>query len=126
TGKVDVSDPFFAAADAALNPMCIGAGTNVKMCEFIASRLPILTTAFGARGLRFEDGRSAFIFEREGLADALSTVRRLFDEDPGRLRAVAAEAYAHNESSIDMDQCVRPLVRALADGGDRRRRLMVV
>ena len=116
TGKVDVVEPYFAAADAALNPLCSGSGTNVKMSEFIAARLPIVTTPFGARGFRIEDGRTGFLFERDGLAPILSTVRGLFGDHPVRLRQVAEEAYAQNESATDMDVCIRPLVEALADG----------
>ena len=67
TGKVDVIEPYFAAADAALNPMWSGAGTNVKMCEFIALRLPVATTALGARGFRVTDGETGFLFERPTL-----------------------------------------------------------
>src|SRR6185295_8113184 len=55
TGKVDRAEPYFAAADAALNPINSGAGTNVKMGEFLAVRLPILTTPFGARGFHIDD-----------------------------------------------------------------------
>lgn len=113
TGKVDRMEPYFAAADAAINPILSGAGTNVKMCEFIALRLPILSTAFGTRGFRLEDGKTAFLFESDGLAPVLSRVRRLFDEDPARLRRMAEDAYAQNESAIDMDACVQPLVEAV-------------
>jgi glycosyltransferase involved in cell wall biosynthesis len=113
TGKVDMAEPYFAAADAALNPINSGAGTNVKMGEFLAVRLPILTTSFGARGFRIDDGRTGFAFEREDLASTLVRVRRLFDEDPGRLRQIAEDAYRENASSVDMDECVRPLVAAL-------------
>ena len=115
TGKVELAEPYFAAADAALNPICSGAGTNVKMCEFIAARLPIVTTAFGARGFRIEDDRTGFLFEREGLVPVLSRVRALFDEDPARLRRMAEEAYAANEAAIDMDNCARPLAEVLAE-----------
>ena len=117
TGKVDVVEPYFAAADAAVNPIASGAGTNVKMCEFIAARLPILTTSFGARGFRIEDGRTGFVFEKDNLASVLSGVRRLFDQDPARLRRIAEEAYAQNESAIDMDVCVRPLAEVVGDLG---------
>src|SRR4029077_6558241 len=89
TGRVAVVEPYFAAADAGLNPLWSGAGTNLKTCEFIAMRLPILTTRFGARGYHLEDGASAFVFEKGGLAAALSLVRRLFKEDPSRLRRMA-------------------------------------
>lgn len=117
TGRVDRMEPYFAAADAAINPMLSGAGTNVKMCEFIALRLPILSTAFGARGFLLEDGKTGFLFEKDGLAPVLSRVRRLFDEDPARLRQVAEQAYAQNESLIDLDAGVQRLVEAVRRQG---------
>lgn len=115
TGKVDLVEPYFAAADAALNPINSGAGTNVKMCEYIAARLPIITTPFGARGFRIEDGQSAVVVQRDDLGSALSSVRRLFDEDPARLRRMTEDAYTRNASSIDMNSCVKGLVQVLTD-----------
>jgi len=115
TGKVDVVQPYFPAADAAVNPISSGAGTNVKMCEFIAARLPIVTTSFGARGFRIVDGRTGFLFEKNDLASVLSEVRGLFDRDPARLRRIADDAYAQNESAIDMDVCIRPLAETVAE-----------
>ena len=55
TGRVTATEPYFAAADAALNPLASGTGTNLKTCEFLAARLPLITTAFGARGFHVED-----------------------------------------------------------------------
>jgi glycosyltransferase involved in cell wall biosynthesis len=123
TGRVERVESYFAAADAAINPMLSGAGTNVKMCEFIALRLPILTTPFGARGLRFQDGETGIVFAKDGLAPALLTLRRLFDEDPGRLRRMAADAYVRNQGLIDMSACVQPLVEAIGQARERRRRV---
>jgi glycosyltransferase involved in cell wall biosynthesis len=119
TGRIDRVEPYFAAADAALNPMSSGAGTNVKMGEFIAMRLPIVSTSFGARGFVFEDGKSGFVFEREALAPVLSRVRRLFDQDPLRLRQIAENAYAQNRNAIDMNACTRPLVEAVLEARER-------
>jgi glycosyltransferase involved in cell wall biosynthesis len=123
TGGVELVEPYFAAADAGINPMLSGAGTNVKMCEFIALRLPILSTVFGARGFHLDDGETGFIFERDGLLPVLSRVRRLFDEDPGRLRGIAAKAYVQNEGLIDMDGCVQRLVNVVGDAAERSRNL---
>jgi len=116
TGRVNAVEPYFAAADAALNPVAAGAGTNVKMCEFIAVRLPIVTTAFGARGFRLEDGKAAFHFERDGLAATLSTVGDLLDRRPDVLRRMADAAYADNEGIIDMDTCVARLAEVIQEG----------
>lgn len=114
TGRVESVEPFFAAADAAINPLLSGAGTNVKMCEFIAARLPLLTTAFGARGFHLVDGETAFLFEPSTLAPALSAFARLCAGNPGLLRQAAADAYTRNERIVDMDACVQPLAEALA------------
>jgi glycosyltransferase involved in cell wall biosynthesis len=121
TGRVDRMEPYFAAADAALNPILSGGGTNIKMGEFIAVRLPIVSTAFGTRGFRLEDGKTAFLFETGGLAPVLSMARRLFDEDPARLRQMAEDAYAENESAIDMDACAQRLVAAMGEAREQSR-----
>jgi glycosyltransferase involved in cell wall biosynthesis len=39
------------AADIAINPMFSGSGTNIKMLDYMAAGLPIITTPMGARGL---------------------------------------------------------------------------
>jgi glycosyltransferase involved in cell wall biosynthesis len=54
TGRVPDSVPFFAAADAGLNPMTLGSGANVKLFEYLAARLPIISTAFGVRGTHLQ------------------------------------------------------------------------
>jgi len=42
---------WLQAADLAINPMFSGSGTNIKMFDFMASALPVITTAVGARGI---------------------------------------------------------------------------
>jgi glycosyltransferase involved in cell wall biosynthesis len=115
TGKVDAVEPYFAAADAALNPLIEGSGTNVKMGEFIAARLPILASSFGARGYRIEHGRTGFIFERENLVPSLVELRKLFVTDPARLEKMSDDALQENLQAIDMDECVVPLTEIFRD-----------
>jgi hypothetical protein len=87
------------------------------MCEFIAVRLPIVTTAFGARGFRIEDGRTGFLFDRPTLHETLIRLARLFDEAPGHLREIAERAFCENQHGIDMDSCVEPLMVAMDAAG---------
>ena len=47
-----------ALADAALNPMRWGSGTNLKMLDYALAGVPILSTRFGARGLGARGGRA--------------------------------------------------------------------
>jgi glycosyltransferase involved in cell wall biosynthesis len=42
-------------ADVALNPMTFGSGTNIKMMDYMASGIPIITTEIGKRGLGLTD-----------------------------------------------------------------------
>lgn len=51
TGYVEDVKPYFQVADIALNPITIGGGSNIKMFEYMASGLPVITTPLGARGI---------------------------------------------------------------------------
>jgi glycosyltransferase involved in cell wall biosynthesis len=53
TGGVDDlrRDELLLVADLALNPMNAGSGTNIKMFDYMAAGLPVLTTEIGARGI---------------------------------------------------------------------------
>ena len=79
TGTIDeaAKRDWLRAADLALNPMFGGSGTNVKMLDYFAAGLPVVTTATGARGLRGAAGGMR-------LAEALTF--------PGAVRALAADA----------------------------------
>jgi len=43
-------------ADIAINPMLSGSGTNLKMLDYMASGIPVLSTPVGARGLDIPSG----------------------------------------------------------------------
>jgi glycosyltransferase involved in cell wall biosynthesis len=43
--------PLFAAADMAMNPVAFGSGSNIKLAEYLAAGLPVVSTRVGARGL---------------------------------------------------------------------------
>ncbi len=47
---------ILSMADAALNPMTTGSGTNLKMLEYFAAGVPVISTPFGARGLTCRPG----------------------------------------------------------------------
>ena len=42
---------YLEAADIAVNPMFSGSGTNIKMFDFMAAGLPVVSTPTGARGI---------------------------------------------------------------------------
>jgi glycosyltransferase involved in cell wall biosynthesis len=69
-------------ADAAINPVIIGAGTNVKMLEYLAAGLPIITTNVGARGLDLINGHNSIICEIEEIEE---NIIELFSNDSLRV-----------------------------------------
>ncbi len=107
TGFVPDTTLFFHAADYALNPVSEGSGTNVKMFEYLAHRLPILSTAFGARGFDLVPGEDYFAFEEGNLMEVLETLCRGSWESHQRL---GEGAYWKSRSSCDMDSVVKERV----------------
>ena len=72
----------------ALNPMQSGAGTNVKMLDFMANELAIITTLIGARGLNGVDFEHYVI---SSLKDFPKMIKRLASDVELR-RKIAARA----------------------------------
>jgi glycosyltransferase involved in cell wall biosynthesis len=112
-GVVSRIEPYFAAADLAFNGVFRGSGTNLKMAEFIAVGLPILTSAAGMRGYDLIDGEDCVAFTAESLASVLAENPLL--DDPVRLTAMARSAYEKNERVIDMNWCIERVVAWLAE-----------
>lgn len=70
-GFVDDPRPCFAAADVAVNAVGYGSGSNVKLVEYLAAGLPVVSTPVGLRG--FTGPLSAVrVAPRETFAEALS------------------------------------------------------
>lgn len=47
---------LLSQADIALNPMAAGSGSNVKVLEYFAYGIPVLSTSFGMRGIEAQAG----------------------------------------------------------------------
>lgn len=65
TGSISEADKitYLSASDFAINPMFGGSGTNIKMFDFFASGLPVITTEIGARGIerRLSNGNKTML-----------------------------------------------------------------
>ena len=71
-GEVDDTLPWLHAADIALCPLLAGAGTSLKVAEYLAAGLPLVTTPVGVRGLAVRSGHEADIRTADGLAEGVS------------------------------------------------------
>jgi len=58
TGRVrdGAKRALLGAADVAINPMATGSGTNLKIVEYLAAGVPVVTSTVGARGLDVDSG----------------------------------------------------------------------
>jgi glycosyltransferase involved in cell wall biosynthesis len=63
--------PLFAAADVGINPVAYGTGSNVKLAEYLAAGLPVVSTPVGARGLQSDAHGAVRVAPRERFAEAL-------------------------------------------------------
>jgi|SRR5215211_3705507 len=75
-GYVEDLAGLLAAADVAVNPVAYGSGSNLKMAEYMAAGLPVVTTPVGLRGFERWAGSMA-VAELDGFATAIR-------EAPGR------------------------------------------
>ena len=64
TGLVDELPYYLAAADVATVPLRSGSGTKLKILEYLATGVPVVTTTIGAEGLPIEHGEHALIADR--------------------------------------------------------------
>ncbi len=73
TGQIaeDEKQRWLQAANIGINPMFGGSGTNIKMFDFMAAGLPIVSTPIGARGINV-DGENLMIADGPHLADSIS------------------------------------------------------
>jgi glycosyltransferase involved in cell wall biosynthesis len=111
-GVVDEVAMERVLADAwlALNPMQSGGGSNVKVLDYLARGLPVLSTPFGMRGVAAEAGREYLSATAERFADALWDALA----DPARLRKVGEAGRALQARRYAWDVLARGAAEAIA------------
>jgi glycosyltransferase involved in cell wall biosynthesis len=111
TGFVPSVLPYFQAADFAINPVERGSGSNVKIFEYLAARLPILSTEFGVRGSQLQPERDYLPFTWDTLMSRLYNLSLV--RSPEGWRSFGEEVWQRHASSSDMTEIVRQQWEAL-------------
>lgn len=63
-------------ADAALCPLMTGSGTKLKMLDYFAAELPVISTTVGIQGLAVESGRDVLVRDDpEGFVEGIERLR---------------------------------------------------
>lgn len=111
-------DAMLACADVALNPMVRGSGTNLKVVEYFAAGVPVVSTRLGSRGLSVEPGVHLSVAE---LAQFPSAIRAVLD-DPAGASSMAHEARRMVETKYDWRVSAGHLLDRLTASLPERRR----
>ena len=110
-----VSPGFLRAAlgvaDAAVNPMRFGSGTNLKTLTYALAGVPIVSSATGVRGLGFTPGRHYLDAGPAALADGLRALRA---EDEAVTAGRVDAARAHVGARFAWSQIAERLTAAPA------------
>lgn len=77
-GFVDDLQGHLQEADVGLNPVVSGGGSNIKLLDYFAVSLPVVSTHFGVEGFDVEDGHHLLVRDRPAFANA---IKQLGDAD---------------------------------------------
>lgn len=108
-------DLWLGAANFALNPMFSGSGTNIKMFDFMASHLPVITTEVGARGIE-TSYRAAMQIVEPTVAAYQAAIAQLaqapyYSTARQEARACIEEGYAWERISAQLGQFMQMRAR---------------
>ena len=117
TGFIDDQQKYLwlQSANFALNPMMRGSGTNIKMFDYMAMSLPVITTSIGARGIETA-GTKAFIKVEANTQSFLNAIREIKSKDLknqiGRqARLIAEEGYSWERISKQLGLFIQNKVK---------------
>jgi glycosyltransferase involved in cell wall biosynthesis len=117
-------DALLARADIALNPLFGGGGSSLKVPDFFAAGLPLVSTAIGVRGYDLSDGVQ---YVEAGRDDFVDRTRALLGdgERRGRLARTAREYAVRRLDWSIVGRRYREAMRSFL-GLPRRPRVLVV
>ncbi|MFK7160086.1 glycosyltransferase [Marinospirillum sp. MEB164] len=101
---------LLASATLALNPMHSGSGTNLKMLDYTAAGLPVLSTPFGLRGLNLPQDA---VYQAEQSHFSV-TIEAYTQTSAAERDYRASLARQKTEQEYDWSVCAEPLINWLA------------
>ena len=98
-GEVDESFKWmvFSIGDIGLNPMELGSGSNIKVLEYAAAGLSVVSTPFGTRGIDKRLVKTFLVAEPDSFAECLSKIANVSDDilkEKGASARLLAQKYA--------------------------------
>jgi len=101
---------YLKASDIAINPMFSGSGTNIKMFDYMAAGLPILSTKIGSRGIETETNNAIQIGTKDNIIEKLTELY----QDGEKLLAMSQSARKFVEDKYSWEK-ISPKIGTLID-----------
>ena len=114
TGPVPEILPYFAASDAGLNLVTRGSGSNVKLFEYLAARLPVISTPFGVRGTELTAFEDYLPCSRNDLKEV---ILRFIGNDRSFWRMKAEDVWNRHKHSCDIQDLINDATSVLPPFG---------
>jgi hypothetical protein len=114
TGRVPEIVPYFAASDAGINLVTRGSGSNVKLFEYLAARLPVISTVFGVRGTKLVPSADYLACTGD---DLKVVIQRFLGEDLESWRRKAEDVWNRHRHYCDIQNLVSDAISVLPDFG---------
>ena len=110
-GKMDeeFNDILLRACDVAINPMFSGSGSNLKVAEYFAYNIPVISTPKGVRGYRIKNYREAIICEEDDFSEKILEIL----SDKSLREALAASGFSYLKKNIDWPILAKKFYTAL-------------
>lgn len=100
----EIKNELFKISNIALNPMKYGSGTNIKMLDYMASGIPVITTPEGARGLEIENGKNAIICDLEDFNKNIEVLyhdNELYEKIKSNARYLVEKKYSWEKIALN-------------------------
>ncbi|HXW37472.1 MAG TPA: glycosyltransferase family 4 protein [Nitrososphaerales archaeon] len=107
-GRVEDVVPYINAADVCVAPLRIGAGTRLRILEYLSCGKAVVSTSVGAEGLDLVDGRDFLI--RDGPDEFASGIQKLISDEES-----AAGLGREGQSRVRLNYSWTAIVKELAD-----------
>jgi glycosyltransferase involved in cell wall biosynthesis len=110
TGPVPEVLPYLAASDAGINLVTRGSGSNVKLFEYLAAKLPVISTGFGVRGTNLVAFEDYLPCSRDNLKEV---IHRFVSVDRETWKSRAQDVWNRHRDSCDIHHLVSSAISAL-------------
>jgi len=93
-------EAFLNICDLAINPMLSGSGTNLKILEYTALKLAVLSTPYGMRGLNFIANKEVFVCQIKDFPNQLQELASANKtlEQQNRIKQMINQSYKRTKA----------------------------